>query len=209
VPGEPSVRHQDDAWAALRKFFALQENAYGQLRKTVAEAAKPVGGAPVQLEQALSTAKDLLAVIDGALSEPTSEAGIQALARAKVPSQTLPAMLEGIREMAGRLQDVEVRNLYGQLRTTEAQAAARDALARYVEGQKSRGDLLAELQELHQVEVKPPSEMKGQVVLTARFGRLRAALEGIGVRPAGGWGTLGELPDDAEVTIEVRHDAEP
>jgi hypothetical protein len=211
VPGELSVRHQDAAWAVLRKFFAHQENAYTQLRKAVVEAAKPVGGAPLQLEQALAAAKALLDTLDRALSEPTSEAGIQALTRAATPSLSLPVMLKNVQEMVDRLKDAEVCDLYGKLRTSEAQASAREVLAQFVAGQKTHHDLVVALQGLRQAEVKPLKKVDkgtGRVVFTASFGQLRTALEGIGVQPGGGWEALGEIANEAEVTVEVRRDAE-
>ncbi|HEY64521.1 MAG TPA: hypothetical protein G4O02_08100 [Caldilineae bacterium] len=213
VPGKPSVRYQDAAWAALCQFFAQQERTYTQLRRAATEAAKRVGGAPLPLEQALKDARALLDVIDEALSEPTSEAGIQALAQASIPSKRLPDLLEAIREMVARLEDVELRNLYGQLVTAEAQATAQEALSQYISGQKSRSGLLAELKALRQGEAKLEPEMevgekRWRVVFKASFGPLRTALEKIGIQPEEGWDSLGELSDDTEVTVEVRRDAD-
>jgi len=208
VPAEPSVRHQDTAWVALRQFVARQESTYAQLRRAVTQAAKPVDGAPRELEQALQRAKAVLDVIDEVLAEPTSEAGIRRLAKAAPPPESLPDMLQAAREMANRLQDVEVRDLYRQLQASESRTAAQEALSQYVVGQKSRRELLAVLKALRQEEVKPPIVAGVEpVVFKARFGDLRKALESSSLQPEAGWGPLSELSDDAEVTVEVRWDA--
>jgi len=212
MSGDLSVRQQDAAWANLRRFLAQQRQAYEQLRKSVAEAARPVGGAPPALEQALQAVKAFLHAVGTALDEPTSEAGIQALIQTSAPDQDLPTVLSAIRDMARRLGDAEVRALYEQLRTAEAQATARETLALYVADQASHNDLVAQLQTLHQAEKKPLVTGEGegrQVILTAPFGPLRTALQGIGVQPAGGWEAWSELADDVLVTVEVRHDVEP
>lgn len=212
VPGEPSVRAQDTAWASLRKFVEQQARAHTQWRKAAVEAAKTVGGAPLELEQILNGCKLVVETAQAALKEATSEEGIRALAQASAPSRSLQATMAAIQDMVGRLQDPEVSLLYSQLRTSEKQVQAREAIAGYVVGKKSHQELLAELGALRQAEVKLPSKVdipqKGarKLILSARFGQLRAALEGINVRPAEGWQEWKEVSDDADVIVEVRHD---
>lgn len=212
VPGEPSVRHQDAAWASVRKFVEQQARSYTQQRKAAVEAAKAVGGAPPQLEQALNSCKSVLETAQAALKEATSEEGIRALAGASTPAHTLPVTMASIQEMVGRMQDPEVVQLYGQLRTSEKQAQAREAIAEYVTGKKPYQELIAELAALRQVEVRPPEKkdttQKGprRLVLHAHFGQLRSALEGIDVSQAEGWEEWEGVSDDAAVIVEVRHD---
>ncbi|MBC7251327.1 MAG: hypothetical protein H5T62_13695 [Anaerolineae bacterium] len=209
LPDQPSVHRQDAAWASLRQFVNRQGSTYAQLRQAVTEAATPLGGAPRELEQALQQIKAVLDQVEEALDEPTSEAGIRWLTRTTSPSQSLSQMLQEAREMSGRLQDVEVRGLYQQLHKSPSQVTAREAIAQYVTGQMQRKELVAQLQTLRQEEKEPlvvPGI--GSLRLKVRFGALRKALEDGGLQPAEGWGALSELPDDAEVTVEVRQDAE-
>jgi hypothetical protein len=166
------------------------------------------------LEQALNTAGTLLDTLERVLVEPTSESGIRALVKIQVPSQTLPGMLTAISEMADRLQNADVRTLYRQLHTVEAQTEGREVLARYVAGQTSYSDLVTEFQELLRREAKPSAREGGdderipRLALTVRFGQLRAAFEGVGIQPESGWDVLGNLASDTEVIVEVRRNAE-
>ena len=100
------------------------------------------------------------------------------------------------------------------MRTGEAHVEGREILARYVVGQTSHSDLVTEFQELIRREAKPPARGGGdderipRLVLTVRFGQLRAAFEGVGLQPEGGWDVLGNLASDTEVIVEVRRNAE-
>jgi len=205
APEAPSVRYQDAAWSTLTRFVEQQGKAYEQLRKEVAQAAKLFQGPPAELEQALEEVKATLEDLDKALAEATSEAGIRILVKTAPPERPLPEVLREIREMAGRLQDAEVRRLYEQLPSEEARATARGKLAQYIAGQEARKELIDDLG--GRIQEQLPSKRK--VHLTVRFAELRAALDSIGAQPAGGWEALGQIADDAEVTVEVCYDAQP
>ncbi len=207
VPNEQSVRQQDASWAAFRKFCDDQKNRYATIHQQVVSSSKIVGGAPQQLVGLMDTIKQFVDTVAVALLENTSEAGILALTKTTPPVRTLPTMIADMQAMARRLGDVEIHNLYVQLTTNETRAAAKDLVAAYVTDPQEKARVVTELKKLGETVVQVTRQ--GQLLhFTARLGQLRQALVQLKLSPQEGWDAVAGLPDNTDVAVEVRTDAE-
>lgn len=181
---------------------------YTQWRNATTGAAMHVGGAPPALETALASAKATLDQINQALHEPSSESAVRLLAKLPVPTVGLPSALGTIGEMVTRLQDGQLPLLYAQIGSAESKILAREAIAEFVQGEKSHSDLVVRLKQLQTTGTGPGQPRVRKVQLTTQFAELRDALKSGGLGPDGGWEAWDHVSGPAQVTIEVSEDAE-
>jgi hypothetical protein len=206
LPTEPNVHRQDEAWSALQRWCEERTLAMQALRRAATEAAKVVGGMPVELKKGIVELSETFERLSDLFPLP-SEEGIRALAAWPLPAQTIPARLESALQMTTRLSNAPLRNLYGHLALTEGRVQAGKAVQEYAAGHRTYEEAVTIMQSLLiMVPPRPesPSPKPALFTLTVPWGPLRAWLLESGRAPAVSRGQMAYLPDDATATVEVR-----